>query len=82
MIILDGKRMESRREIHAELKAKLDLPDYYGGDLDALNGCLGERPERELVVIESAGTLLEADGAYAAKLLRVFADNGLQVLLD
>ena len=34
------------------------------------------------MVIESAGTLLEADGAYAAKLLRVFADNGLQVLLD
>ncbi len=82
MIVLNGKRMESRGEIHAELKEKLDLPDYYGGNLDALNDCLGERSERELVVIEDAGTLLEADGTYAAKLLRVFSDNGLQVLLD
>ena len=82
MIVLNGKRMESRGEIHAELKEKLDLPDYYGSNLDALNDCLGERSERELVVIADAGTLLEADGAYAAKLLRVFSDNGMQVLLD
>ena len=82
MIILNGEKMEDREALHAHLKEKLALPDYYGGNLDALNDCLGERSERELVVIEDAGTLLEADGAYAAKLLRVFSDNGLQVLLD
>ena len=82
MIVLDGNRMDSREATHEELKRKLDLPDYYGGNLDALNDCLGERVERELVVIENAGAFLEADGAYGARLLRVFADNGLQVLLD
>jgi hypothetical protein len=34
------------------------------------------------VVIEDAGAFLEADGAYGALLLRVFTENGLQVLLD
>lgn len=82
MIVLDGKRMTDRAQVHAELKEKLALPDHYGGNLDALNDCLGERRERELVVIEDAGEFLEACEGYALKLLRVFGDNGLQVLLD
>ena len=82
MIVLDGARMDSRAGLHAELKEKLSLPEYYGNNLDALNDCLGELRERELVVIESAGDLLAADAAYAARLLRVFGDNGMQVLLD
>ena len=82
MIILDGARMDSRADLHTELREKLSLPDYYGGNLDALNDCLGEFTERQLVVIENAGALLEADAAYAARLLRVFSDNGMQVLLS
>ena len=81
MIILDGARMDSRAGMHGELKEKLALPDYYGGNLDALNDCLGERRERELIVIENSGAMLEANGGYAARLLQVFGDNGIQVLL-
>ena len=82
MIVLDGKRMDTRKGLHAELKQKLALPDYYGGNLDALNDCLGERRERELVVIEDAGAFLDGDEGYAARLLHVFSDNGIQVLLS
>ena len=82
MIILNGDSMDSREALHGHLKEKLGLPDYYGGNLDALNDCLGERPERELVVIENAADFLEGCGPYAAQTLRVFADNGMQVLLD
>lgn len=82
MIILNGKHMGDREALHAELKARLRLPDYYGGNLDALNDCLGERRERELIVIQSAGSFLEDCGAYGAKLLQVFSDNDWQVLLD
>ena len=82
MIVLDGKRMTGRQDMHQELKRKLGLPDYYGGNLDALNDCLGERPERELIVIEDASDFLEACGSYGIGLLKVFGDNGLQVLLD
>ena len=82
MIILDGRRMEDRDGLHAELKQKLSFPEYYGNNLDALNDCLGERRERELIVIEHAGDLLEGCGSYALGLLQVFADHGIQVLLD
>ena len=82
MIILDGKRMGDKDAVHAELKEKLCLPDYYGGNLDALNDCLGERRERELVVIRDFADFAEDCGLYGLKLLRVFNDNGVQVLLD
>ena len=82
MITLDGSRMTDRAAIHAELKKKLKLPDYYGGNLDALNDCLGERRERELIVLSNASDFLEENGPYGANLLRVFLDHGAQVLLD
>lgn len=82
MIILDGERMDTRVALHAELKARLDLPDYYGGSLDALNDCLSERVGRELVVIRRFSDFAEGLGLYALKTLRVFSDNGWQILLD
>lgn len=82
MIILDGKRMGDREDMHRELKEKLGLPDYYGGNLDALNDCLGERTERALVVIRDFGDFAGDCESYGMKLLRVFNDNGIQVLLD
>ena len=82
MIVLDGRHMTDRGELHAELKRKLSLPEYYGNNLDALNDCLSERRERELVVIQSAGAFLEGCEGYGLKLLQLFGDNGIQVLLD
>lgn len=82
MVILDGANMTDRAALHAELKKKLNLPEYYGGNLDALNDCLGERRERELIVIGNAGDFLENCGDYALGVLQVFTGNGIQVLLD
>ena len=82
MIVLDGKRMTDRQGMHAELKEKLSLPEYYGENLDALNDCLGERTGRELVVIDYSGEFLEDCEDYALGMLRVFADNRIQVLLS
>lgn len=82
MIILNGERMDGREALHGYLKESLGLPDYYGGNLDALNDCLGERTGRELLVIDNASAFLEGCGPYAAQVLRVFSDNGMQVLLD
>lgn len=82
MIVLDGNRMTDRAALHDELQKKLALPDYYGRNLDALNDCLGERRERELIVISNAGAFLEGCGSYALGFLTLLGDNGLQVLLD
>ena len=77
MIILDGKRMGDREALHAELKEKLGLPSYYGGNLDALNDCLGERTEPVNLWVLNPGT---GDVASAIAIAaRVIRDNGGEV---
>ncbi|WP_339784483.1 barstar family protein [Paenibacillus sp. FSL R7-0313] len=39
-VILDGEDFASSAELHQQLKVKLKLPDFYGGNLDALWDCL------------------------------------------
>lgn len=82
MITLNAQNLEDRAALHALLKDALDLPDYYGCNLDALNDCLGEKARRELIVIHGFSDLAENLGLYALKLLQVLSDNGWQVLLD
>ena len=82
MIVLDGAKMTERAELHAHLKEKLGLPDYYGGNLDALNDCLSERRERDLIVISDSGAFVSECGSYGLRLLQVLLDNGIQILLD
>ncbi|WP_458126459.1 barstar family protein [Paenibacillus sp. Z3-2] len=40
IVILDGQEFTSTAELHQQLKDKLHLPDFYGGNLDALWDCL------------------------------------------
>lgn len=44
-IILDFCPIRTREEVHEYLEMKLDLPDYYGKNLDALYDCLTELGE-------------------------------------
>ena len=44
-IFLDASELHSSKDVHAKLKLLLDLPDYYGGNADALHDCLAERRE-------------------------------------
>lgn len=37
---LEGCEISSMEQFHIALKEKLDFPDYYGGNLNALYDCL------------------------------------------
>ena len=39
-VTLDGKKILTESSFHEEMKNKLDLPDYYGENLDALWDCI------------------------------------------
>ncbi len=39
---VDLSGVTTKEQLHAALKEGLSLPDYYGGNLDALHDCLGE----------------------------------------
>ena len=71
IIVLDGRRMTDRETAHLYLKRKLELPEYYGKNLDALYDCLCEMTGVQIIV------------TYVPEMkdnLRRYADNILNVL--
>lgn len=84
-IVIDGRYVISREALHDQLAARLDLPGYYGRNLDALYDLLTERSEPTRLVIAHREALARHLGDYARALLETLEeadrDNpALQVL--
>lgn len=73
-IVIDGRKMDSRKEVHTYFKESLSLPDYFGNNLDALHDCLGEIGEQTHLVICHFNELEKKLGVYAGNLLKVITD--------
>ena len=56
-IVLYGEEMKENP--HEYIKEKLDFPDYYGENLDALFDCLTEMDNKIIIIKDS--TLLDED---------------------
>lgn len=72
-VILDARELKERDSAHAYLKEMLELPEYYGRNLDALYDCLTEMSEREILFVHTS----EA-GNYFPRIRRVFEDARLE----
>lgn len=72
-ILLDGNTIITKERLHLELKDALDLPDYYGNNLDALWDCLTTDVELPIKItwinFENSQKYL---GPYAQKTLDLF----------
>jgi len=72
-IIIDGTAFENRETFHKLLKLNMDLPQYYGNNLDALWDCLTGEITLPLKIIwndfDSSKITL---GDYADKAAAVF----------
>ena len=67
--ILDGKRMTDRPAAHSHLAARLELPTYYGRNLDALYDVLTELEEDTEIILEDSAAVAENLGKYGESLL-------------
>lgn len=73
MILLDAAKMKEKAQAHDYLTEALNLPDYYGRNLDALYDCLTELDETDIQFVH----LGEAAGTYFARILPVFREAEL-----
>ena len=83
-IQLDCSQMTDRASAHAYLARVLDLPDWYGSNLDALHDCLTELTGKvRLINWEIAENRLGAYGAKAKKAIAAAAlrNTGLDLYL-
>ena len=68
-IMLDGKAMTDRPAAHSHLAERLDLPTYYGRNLDALYDMLTEIGEDTELIMEDPAAVVEQMGKYGEALL-------------
>ena len=68
-IVLDAAKMTDKEASHAYLKEVLELPEYYGHNLDALHDCLEEMTDVKIVVMNE-----EKAGEYYSRVKRVLKD--------
>ena len=66
--------LQSREELHTYLQEALELPDYYGGNLDALYDLLTENTEPLEITISEEVQQEEYLGDYGTQLLCVLQD--------
>ena len=75
VVFLEGKDLSSESKTHEILKSKLDLPDYYGNNLDALWDCLTGWVSMPIKVVWT-------DFEFSKKQLGGFADELLQLFFE
>lgn len=75
--ILDAAFLGERQQAHEYLAQMLDLPSYYGRNLDALHDCLSEMREVKLIIKNT-----QLAGDYFRILLPVLTDSCSEVILE
>ena len=73
--MIDGRDFENIEVLHDVLKDKLDFPNYYGRNLDALWDCLTGWVDLPL-------TLVLINFEFSKKFLGSYADDVLEVLQE
>lgn len=70
-VIIDGLKIKDKKKLHKVLKKKLELPDYYGNNLDALVDCLTEPEYAANISVINSAALLENLEKYGERFLKV-----------
>lgn len=73
-IILNGDKMSDSKLTHIYLKRKLQLPEYYGGNLDALWDLLSTESREIKIVIINTDSITKKMGFYGESLLHLFLE--------
>ena len=68
-VILEGSRMIDRVAVHNHLVERLQLPSYYGRNLDALYDVLTEIGTDTELILEDPAAVVENLGKYGEALL-------------
>lgn len=50
-VVLDARCMDTKESAHAYLQEKLEFPEYYGKNLDALYECMCELSDTKLIIL-------------------------------
>ena len=76
---LDGKYLQDKEQVYTALEKALQLPDYFGKNLDALDELLHEldwiEQSHVLLIIHRRILLLQHDIEFKDELIQLFNEN-------
>lgn len=81
IIKFDCRTWSDKNEMHKQLKGKLNFPDYYGENLDALNDCLSDLEINDTGLIVVFQSLDSIEKNTISNLLDIFTINARRQLL-
>ncbi|WP_276947736.1 barstar family protein [Acetatifactor muris] len=73
LCVIDGEKITDREMLHEILAEGLKLPEWYGGNLDALYDCLTEMREEAEIQVRHESVLEAHLGGYARTLRKVLS---------
>ena len=71
---LKGSDLTDRQQLHQEIARQLQLPDYYGENLDALWDVLTEWSQPLQIIVEKSDVLTRQMGGYGEMVLQLFQE--------
>lgn len=74
MVIIEGKHITDKERLWKELHQKMELPEYFGNNLDALADVLSEKKEKIEVKILDVQEIEENLGGYGKSFLRILEE--------
>lgn len=77
-VVLDGARILDRETLHDTLSEELELPEWYGRNLDALRDCLADRREDTVIEFRHQRELETVLGGYAEALFEMLRDVAVE----
>ncbi|MHA6761237.1 barstar family protein [Streptacidiphilus sp. PAMC 29251] len=80
VVVLDASGWAGDADLHRDIAAALDFPDYYGANLDALNDCLRDVGSRDYGVPEDAAGFVLGFTGYQA--FARASPRSAQIVLD
>ncbi|MBF7097488.1 barstar family protein [Alkalibacter mobilis] len=73
-IRLNGNKMTEKEMAHKYLRKKLNLPDHYGDNLDALWDCLVTDYTPQKIVLENTEKIVNGMGSYGEALIMLLKE--------
>lgn len=73
-LLLDGRALSDRQHLHETIASQLQLPDYYGENLDALWDILSSWNEPLTIIIHNPTRFVEQLGGYGESVLQLLQD--------
>lgn len=78
IILLDGEKMKNKADTHRYLKKRLDLPSFYGNNLDALWDILTTKSDNVDIVLYNHEAIYENMGDYGKSLVDVLNEAAIE----